>query len=120
MNQRRKLNYSDLSTFSVQRAVRWLIRLFPIILGVVHQLVMLAGRGRENWQDYDKIPVFVDPPGSIRPVVTLEYQWWIVLILIAGSFYALIILRQIPSLPRRFSVPFYVYLLYLLILVKPI
>lgn len=81
---------------------------------------MLAGRGKENWQDYDKIPVFVDPPGSIRPVVTLEYQWWIVLILIAGSFYALIILRQIPSLPRRFSVPFYVYLLYLLILVKPI
>ncbi len=93
----------------------------PILVGIVHQIVMLLawllGSNNPVW---DRIPVFVNPPGYIEPLVTLEYQWWLVLTLTTFTLYFLIDTRRLSNIPRRVAVPFYVYLLFLLILVKPI
>jgi len=101
----------------LRRGAIWI----PILVGLVHQLVMylawVFGSTNPVW---DSIPVFVTPPGYIRPLVTLEYQWWLVLTLTTFTLYLLIDYRRLPRVPRRASVPFYIYLLFLLIFVKPI
>ena len=91
----------------IKQAILW----FPIMVGVIHQFLMFLGVSR-------RIYVFVNPPEYIYPFVTLEFQWWIVLLL--GSFFAFVVayLDRVQSVPSRFSVPFYVYLLFLLILVN--
>ncbi len=85
----------------------------PLLIGIVHQIVMI-------FFDVERIYVFVDPPGYIGPEVSLEYQWWIVLILGTTVVYSLIVSRRLPTFPKRTAAPFYFYLLFLLIMVKPI
>ncbi len=105
-------NNSDLARYA-PIVFRQMALWFPIIVGFIHQFLMLT-RGIKC------IYVFVDPPGSVCPFVTLEYQWWIVLLL--GTFIAffLAFLNRFQNVPSRFVVPFYIYLLYLLIFVEPI
>lgn len=83
----------------------------PIIAGVTHQILMATLK-------WDRIWVILDPPKYIYPFVTLEVGWWLVLT----------VLTSIPCLfayakrlrPRRLIYPFYAYLVYLLIFVKPV
>ncbi len=85
----------------------------PIVVGLVHQFLM-AFFGIEC------IYVFVDPPGKVCPFVSLEYQWWLVLLLGTAIVSILAYLERIKSIPRRFALPTYLYILLLLILVKPV
>jgi hypothetical protein len=85
----------------------------PIVGGLVHQFLML-------FFGIDGIYVFVNPPGTIYPIVSLEYSWWIVLILGSSMMCILAYLDRVQSIPGRYVVPFYIYILFLLYLVKPI
>jgi hypothetical protein len=85
----------------------------PIVGGVVHQFLML-------FLGIDGIYVFVNPPGTIYPIVSLQYTWWIVLILGSSMMCILAYLDRVQSIPNRYVVPFYIYILFLLYLVKPI
>lgn len=117
MSQTTDSELRGLTLHYLRLAVVWI----PILVGLVHQIVMLLawllGSNNPIW---DRIPVFVNPPGHIGPLVTLEYQWWLVLTLTTFTLYFLIDTRRLSNIPRRVAIPFYVYLLFLLILVKPI
>lgn len=85
----------------------------PIVAGVVHQFLMVAFK-------IERIYVFVDPPGYIRPLVALKFQWWIVLLLASAIISVLAYTDRLKGVPRRVALPFYLYILFLLILVKPV
>ena len=85
----------------------------PIIVGVVHQFLMY-------FFNIDRIYVFVTPPGYVYPFVSLEYQWWFVLLLGSSIVCLLSYSNRLSSIPTRVAFPFYLYILYLLILVKPV
>lgn len=100
--------------FYVSQLVKRVIIWGPIVVGIVHQLLMIVPSPFRT----DRIPLFLDPPGDIYPFVTLESGWWLVLTL---TTFILFILAYIKRLrPYRIVYPFYFYLLVLLILVKPI
>ncbi|MEM7028532.1 MAG: hypothetical protein AAF629_02980 [Chloroflexota bacterium] len=131
MSPKPSLKRSDLSGITPRALVRLIVQLVPLLVGLIHQIIMWIGQTQPappfNPNDplpdcptYDQIPVFVDPPGSLCPWVTLEYEWWIVLALLTTIFYVLISLRRLPNLPRRLAIPFFIYLLFLLVFVKPI
>ena len=85
----------------------------PIVIGVVHQLLM-AFFGIED------IYVFVDPPGYIEPMVTLQWQWWVVLLLISAAICISSYSDRLQNVVGRLAFPLYMYILFLLILVKPV
>ena len=93
----------------------------PVVIGLVHQF-LLAFVAEDNRVEggIGCIYVFVKPPENICPLVSLEYQWWIVLLL--GSAIAAISAysERFPGIPRRVALPIYAYVLFLLILVKPV
>lgn len=94
--------------------VKQLIIWGPIVVGIVHQVLMYFSTTNER----DGIYVFLDPPGYIYPFTSLEAAWWIVLTLITSI---LCFLTSIDRLrPHRLVYPFYAYLLFLLIFVKPV
>lgn len=96
---------------SIAKLVRQILIWIPIVIGIVHQLLMwLFG--------VDRIYVFLNPPGYIYPFVTLETGWWFVLTLITSVLTILAFNNRIR--PHRIAYPFYLYLLFLLILVKPV
>jgi hypothetical protein len=96
---------------SITKLIKQIVIWIPIVIGIVHQLLM--------WRyDVDRIYVFLEPPGYIYPFVTLETGWWLVLTL-ATSFLTILALTNLIR-PRRIVYPFYTYLLFLLICVKPI
>lgn len=99
---------------------KWLARFakqsliwIPLLIGLGHQFAMY-------FLGIDHIYVFLDPPEYICPFVSLEYQWWLVLLLISDVLAILIYSDRFQSIPRRVAFPFYLYILFLLILVKPI
>jgi hypothetical protein len=83
-----------------------------IVVGVAHQFAMLVF-------GYDEIP-FIQPPGNIKPFVSLEYQWWLVLLLAAAVMCIMAYSDRLKSIPTRLALPFYVYIVFLLIWVKPV
>ena len=85
----------------------------PIVVGIVHQLLMY-------FFGIEAIYVFVNPPGSIRPQVSLEYEWWFVLALVTGFVCLAAYSNRSRGIPSRIAIPTYIYLLFLLILVKPV
>ena len=103
------LDGKKLGPIIFKQAALWL----PVVVGVVHQFLMFI--------DYsDRIYVFVDPPGYVDPFVTLEFQWWFVLLLGASGAAVVAYSRYFPSIPNRIALPFYIYACFLLLLVKPI
>lgn len=85
----------------------------PVVVGIIHQLRMyLFG--------IDYIYVFVEPPGYLCPFVSLEYQWWFVLLVFTTLAGLLVYSDRLQSVPRRLALPFYLYVLFLLIFVKPV
>ncbi len=105
----------DLTT-SISRFVKLLLIWVPIVVGLVHQLLMLISRNNEV--PLDRIPVLLDPPGFIYPFVTVELGWWFALTLISSVFCLLVRANRLR--PHRLVYPFYIYLIFLLIFVKPI
>ena len=101
---------SDIRT-SLSQLFKLLLAWVPIVVGVVHQLLMFS-------LNIDRIYVFLDPPKYIYPFVTLELGWWAVLTLLTSLLCVLAYTNRIR--PHRIVYPFYLYLLFLLILVKPI
>jgi hypothetical protein len=93
------------------KIIKTIIVLMPLLGGVVHQILMF-------FFDRSAIYVFV-PPTYIYPLVALSYQWWILLV-----FGATLLILPFRARPRRvtqhLSLPVYLYLLFLLMLVKPI
>lgn len=85
----------------------------PVVVGLVHQFLMY-------FFEIDSIYVFVDPPGSIRPFVSLGWQWWFVLLLASSTLCIAAYSNRFRSIPNRVAIPTYLYVLFLLILVKPV
>lgn len=85
----------------------------PIAAGLAHQfLVFFFG--------IDRIYVFVDPPEYIEPIISLEYQWWFVLLMTSAFVAILAYSDRLKRMPKRVALPLYIYILFLLILVKPV
>jgi hypothetical protein len=109
MSLTNNLDSKKIAPIILRQAAIW----FPVAIGVLHQFLMFI--------DYsDRIYVFVDPPGYIEPFVTLEFQWWVVLLVGSATAAVLAYSRYLPTVPNRIALPFYLYALFLLILVKPI
>ncbi len=83
-----------------------------IALGLIHQILMPFGISR--------IYVFVDPPGYLEPAVSLGFSWWVVLLLASSTIAILAYSERLKTMPRRIALPFYLYILFLLIFVKPV
>ena len=81
----------------------------PILLGIGAQIIYFL--------DISCINVIIDPPGEICPWVSLEWLWWIVILLGCLTF---ITLAYIERIPQRFMYPIYIYTIFLLILIKPV
>lgn len=84
-----------------------------IVGGLVHQVLMY-------FFNVQSIYVFVNPPGYVYPFVSLEYQWWFVLLLLSALICISAYSDRLKSIPTRLALPFYVYILFLLYLVKPV
>jgi hypothetical protein len=91
----------------IKQAIIWA----PIVVGVVHQILMYLF-------NIDSIYVFLTPPGYISPFVSLEAAWWLVLTLGTSLLCLLVYINRIR--PRRVIYPLYLYLIFLLIWVKPV
>lgn len=103
----------------ISRFVKELIIWGPIVVGFVHQFLMFISRdARPPDMPLDRIYVLVDPPGYIYPYVTLELAWWVVLTLISCVLYLLARANRIS--PHRLLYACYIFMLWLLIFVKPI
>jgi hypothetical protein len=83
----------------------------PILIGVFHQILMAIFKWNRIW-------VILDPPKYIYPFVTLEVGWWLVLTLLTTIPCLFALANRLR--PRRMIYPFYAYLVYLLIFVKPV
>lgn len=108
-------------TTGISRFIKLLIILIPIVVGLVHQLLMFVSRHAAtdpNIHPLDGIYVILDPPGYIYPFVTLELAWWIALTLLTSILCLLVYAHRLR--PHRLIYPFYLYLVFLLIFVKPI
>lgn len=97
--------------FIVGMLIKQFLIWIPVIIGIVHQLLMALF-------DIQGINVILDPPGTIYPFVTLELGWWLLLTLITSSICFLAYFDRIR--PRRIIYPTYIYLIFLLVYVKPI
>ena len=105
----------DLTT-GISKFVKLLLVLVPIVAGLAHQFLMFITRNSQF--PIDNIPVILDPPGNIYPFVTLELGWWFALTVVSSILCLLIRAKLIR--PYRLIYPFYIYLVFLLIFVKPI
>ena len=83
----------------------------PIVVGIIHQLLMFTF-------EINGIYVGLNPPGTIYPFVTLEVTWWLVLTILTSALCFLAYTDRIR--PHRLVTPFYIYLVFLLIWVRPI
>ncbi|MDH3674362.1 MAG: hypothetical protein OES12_02620 [Anaerolineae bacterium] len=93
------------------RLTRQLLIWVPIVVGIVHQILM-------GFFGIDRIFVLLTPPTYIYPFVTLGATWWYLLTVVTGALAYLAYRHRLR--PRRTGYPFYFYLLFLLIFVKPI
>ncbi len=91
----------------------YIILSIPVIIGFMWQIAMA-------FFEVEYLYVFLSPPGHIQPLVSLEPSWWVVVLLFSFIFTILINGEKIASIPKRSAIPIYFYILFLLILVKPI
>jgi hypothetical protein len=81
------------------------------MVGIIFQILMY-------FFGVTRIYVVLDPPEYIHPFVTLETGWWLVITISSAIFYLLAYTERIR--PRRLIYPLYIYIVYLLIFVKPV
>jgi len=96
----------------VHKILKLVFAWVPVIIGFGHQYLM---RSEPNHGIY----VFLDPPGYIRPQVTLQITWWFMLLMMSGLLTILLATNRIKNTHNRAIYP-YIYLLFLLILVRPV
>lgn len=91
------------------KIIRWSTALLvPIICSTVAQsYYSLEG----------SLNVYLNPPGRIYPVASLEWLWWLILVFGTLIFCGLTTTRR---LPRRLFYTAYIYLIFILIFVKPV
>ena len=97
-------------------ATYWLKRigiLMPVVVGVGHQIIMALF-------NIDRIYVFINPPEYIYPWLSLEFSWWFLLVIVSSGICFMAASERLDRIPTRIALPFYTYLLFLLILVKPV
>jgi hypothetical protein len=107
MAPRSNLDLKTLATGLSKQLLIW----GPIVVGVIHQFLMF-------FFGINRIYVFLKPPEYISPFVTLEIQWWFVLTLLSSLLCLLVYTNRLR--PQRLIYPFYIYIVFLLIFVKPI
>jgi hypothetical protein len=95
----------------IARLFKQLLILAPIVVGIIHQFLMF-------FFGINRIYVFLKPPEYISPYVTVEIQWWFILLLVSSIICFLTIANRLR--PYRLIYPFYIYVVFLLIFVKPI
>ena len=93
------------------RLTKLLLIWVPIMIGIVHQILM-------RFFGIDRIFVLLTPPTYIYPFVTLGATWWFLLTITTAILAYLAYTHRLK--PRRTGYPFYFYLIFLLIFVKPI
>lgn len=93
--------------------IKWFLILGPVVGGLAHQLAM-------KFFGIDEMYVFVNPPGHIEPFVSLEWTWWFVLLAGSSLLAIFVYSERLQNIPRRTASPFYLYVLFLLLLVKPV
>ena len=101
------LDFRAVSATFLKRFVVWV----PLIIGLIHQFRMTI-------LGVDGIYVVLNPPGHIYPFVTLEFNWWIILTMLTAALCIMTYYTRIR--PRRLIIPFYIYLVFLLVWVKPV
>ena len=106
-NRASNFELNDLGWALIKQALIWA----PIVVGVVHQLLMALF-------DIESIYVVLNPPGYIYPFASLDATWWFVLTLGTALLCLLAYINRIR--PRRIVYPLYLYLIFLLILIKPV
>ena len=104
-----ELDLQALTPILIRQIIIW----GPIVVGLVHQFLMY-------FFGIDSIYVFVDPPGYIRPLISLEYQWWVALVLGSAVVCLAAYSNRFLTIPGRIAIPVYLYILFLLIIVKPV
>jgi hypothetical protein len=82
----------------------------PIVVGIIFQILM-------RFFGFTRIYVILNPPEYIYPFVTLEPSWWLLMLLLSILVYFLASTGRLR--PHRLVVPLYLYIVYLLIFVKP-
>jgi len=107
MTQTPNLDAKSITFGLVKQLIIW----GPIVVGIIHQGLMFAF-------NIERIYVVLDPPGYIYPFTSLEFGWWIVLTLLSSVLCLLAYFNRIR--PHRLVYPFYAYLIFLLIFVKPV
>ncbi len=115
MSANTRTAFPSASTFFKMTAV-WI----PIIGGVIHQLLMFFLNSPAEPRRGDGIYVFLNPPEYVYPFVSLEYTWWFVLLIGSAAMSILSFTDRVQSIPTRFWIPFYLYILFLLFFVKPV
>ncbi len=94
---------------SSQQVLAWLV----IFFGVLRQfLIVITGN--------NCMPVLLNPPGEICPFASVNAVWWFVLALGTAFLYILTAAGRLEAIPTRVVNPFYLYLIFLLIFVKPV
>ncbi|RME72807.1 MAG: hypothetical protein D6784_12935 [Chloroflexi bacterium] len=101
------MTLSSLSGSLAKQLIIW----GPIAVGVIHQILM-------NFFDKPAVYIFV-PPTWLYPLVSLAWQWWILLTLATAGLTIVSLTGKSRRNAARLGVPVYLYLLYLLIIVKP-
>ncbi len=86
-----------------------------IVVGLIHQILMFLFAPR-----FQDIYVFVRPPEYIYPFASVEYQWWLVVLFGTAILFVIAYLNLVRTIPHRLTYPTYIYLIFLLILVKPV
>jgi hypothetical protein len=107
-----KMNEAELKQTLYDLVKKSLVAL-PLAVGVAHQFLMA-------FFGIDDIYVFVDPPGHISPWASVQFEWWMVLLIGTSTLFVLLLLKRLHRVPRRMIYPVYFYLLFLLIWIKPI
>lgn len=104
-----ELDFEKLLPMLIKQAIIW----GPIVAGFVHQILMA-------FFDIDRIYVFVDPPEYIGPLASIAFQWWLVLLIGSAVIAILAYSDRLRGVPKRTALPFYAYILILLIFLKPV
>lgn len=104
-----ELDFERLLPALIKQMIIW----GPIVAGLVHQFLMA-------FFDIDRIYVFVDPPEYIGPLASVPFQWWLILLIGSAVVAILAYSNRLRRVPKRTAIPFYVYILFLLIVLKPV
>lgn len=111
MNKLKNLNLDKNQLLNL--LFKFLIWVMPVLCGVLNQIRMLfSGQIRG-------IYVFVNPPEYLYPLLSIDVSWWLVLVIGTTVLLGVSYISKQRAVSRG-TYPLYIYLIFLLILVRPI